>query len=425
MSSGVMLQTADGLKESVAFSYEDLVWAYRKFTEEHNRPPIGAECNAANNLPQMRIVNRILQSARVTYKEFIAQFGGHSHVRASANDYDLYVARFIEESNKVGHALTKDELRANSLGLPSGPWLLKNCPDKRVKSYSEFVEWLGFQRNDKVWTREEVIKALKNEEKKLGRPLRVIDIKPNTTGFSMIVVTRLFGSLENARKECGLLRHSVSNELRLSPLDYIDALEDTLIDFYNQTGRKVVTWRDIDCKKYGGERRYTRKTFCRVFNSLNVDLKEYLKLIGFTMETTNFSQTTVFDDGEYARSSLEYDVSLFLRNELNLRYKEDYSRDVKYKTFSETNSRIDCDYVVTLGEQRFFIEVAGMISSIGGAWRTYSFSNPRHSKYRDNLLRKEKLLRSINANYLFIFGDEINDCDKYKQLLADFLNIKK
>ena len=98
-------------------------------------------------MPQGRIINRVIAEKGITYNDFLLQFGKVSHVRTESKNYDIYVQRFKEVCNKLGRTLRGNELTNNEYGLPNQGWLIKNCPDKNVKSYDDFVKWCGFESN--------------------------------------------------------------------------------------------------------------------------------------------------------------------------------------------------------------------------------------------------------------------------------------
>lgn len=85
-------------------------------------------------MPQGRIITRVLKENSITYNDFLLQFGKVSHVRTESKDYDLYVKRFKEVSDNIGHALCGNELMNNKYGLPNPIWFVKYCPDKNVKN---------------------------------------------------------------------------------------------------------------------------------------------------------------------------------------------------------------------------------------------------------------------------------------------------
>lgn len=120
-------------------TYDDLVILYKQYIERYGEVPIFSKCDMKHNMPQGRIINRVIADKGITYNDFLLQFGKVSHVRTESKDYDLYVKRFKEVSDRIGHALVQKELFNNEYGLPNPTWFIKYCPDKNVKTYDDFV----------------------------------------------------------------------------------------------------------------------------------------------------------------------------------------------------------------------------------------------------------------------------------------------
>ena len=103
-------------------------------------------------------------------------------------------------SDNIGHALCGNELMNNKYGLPNPTWFVKYCPDKNVKKYDDFVRWCGYESNKLKKEKEDIANTLINLEKELGRPILREDISLEKTGFSMIVLVRMFGGLNKAKE---------------------------------------------------------------------------------------------------------------------------------------------------------------------------------------------------------------------------------
>lgn len=121
------------------------------------------------------------------------------------------------------------------------------------------------------------------------------------------------------------------------------------------------------------------------------------------------------------RSSFERDFTAYL-NECGLVYKTDYRRDVKYREFSDVTSKIDCDYVLNIAGSPVYIEIAGVLDSAPDCeWDTAVLRDFRHEKYRQTLLTKRKALDSINAEYYFVFPNDM-DNGNYKGLIHSLVS---
>ena len=69
-------------------TYEDLIKLYTQYIEKFNEIPIFSKCTLKNNMPQGRIINKILAEKEITYNDFLLQFGKVSHVRTESKNYD-------------------------------------------------------------------------------------------------------------------------------------------------------------------------------------------------------------------------------------------------------------------------------------------------------------------------------------------------
>ena len=104
-------------------------------------------------------------------------------------------------------------------------------------------------------------------------------------------------------------------------------------------------------------------------------------------------------------------------------FNRDYFRDIKYRNFSYEKSRIDCDYVIVNGDDKVYVEIAGMMYKPRQSnWRTHNYPSKRAGAYRDTILKKEKILEDVNARYLILFYDDFND-ERYRDKTFDILGI--
>ena len=408
-------------KKSTELSYEDLCWLYQDFTNKYGHVPITSECLSKYNLPQARIVNKILDSAGITYNDFINQFGKTSHVRANKNNYDKYVDRFKEVSNQLGRALKFSELVNNEYGLPSSGWLVKNCPDDSVKSYDDFVVWCGFDSNSLKMDKQYVIDSVYKLQEELGRPIIREDLTLDKIGFSSIVINRIWGGLNNCKDELGLLRTESSKSLPFS--HYKEILDGILDDITENNDRDFISWNDIENNNLGIIADH--KTLTKSFNDNGVDIFAYIKSRNLNMNPSSVGNKFTFDDGERVLSTYEFDYSIFLRDDLGLKYKDDYMRDVMYKTFLEYDKRkkTNCDYVVNYNGGVYYIEIAGMISCCNGNWENTDFKDKREREYKEKMILKKKLLIDNNKKFLFLFPEDFRN-GIYKEKTYELLRIK-
>ena len=155
----------------------------------------------------------------------------------------------------------------------------------------------------------------------------------------------------------------------------------------------------------------------RVF--LHTLVHAYILSLGCMMNRQTYSHAFTFPTGERVSSNYEKSVSMYL-NDIGLKYNVDYRRSVKYKTFTDITTKIDCDYVINTPNGSLYIEVAGIIHNLPGGWRTYKYNNSKKIEYRDKMLLKEDLLIKNNLSYLFIFPEDITSGD-YKNMIDNAL----
>jgi hypothetical protein len=403
---------------STDVTYQDLVWLYTDFKEKHGRLPRTSEGLAKNNLPQQRIIKRVLENIGITYNDFMLQFGKIQHIRADIKNYDFYIKRFKDVSDKLGRALLSGELINNTYGLPSASWLAKNCPDKSVVTYDDFVKWLGYESNKLQKNDEDVANKLIALEKQLGRPITRNDITLENVGFSNIVITRIWGSLGKCKKELGLMK---TLPIQPKPFEYYKNLLDEILDnISSSTDRRIISWKDIESKKYNPTMT-EHKTFAKSFKSANVDIFSYIKSKGFMMNPSNFSFHYTFDNGERVLSSMEYDYSLFLQS-LGYVYNNTYKRDILYRTFipNLNKTKANCDYVICKDDIFYYIEIAGVIHK---DWETAIYSSKQETDYQNKMFQKKEWLESAGVKYLFLFPEDFQN-DKYKDIAMNFLQLQ-
>lgn len=417
--SSKKLLVGDKYVNTTEVTYDDLVILYKQYIEKYGEVPIFSKCDMKHNMPQGRIINRVIADKGITYNDFLLQFGKVSHVRTESKDYDLYVKRFKDVSHKIGHTLRGNELNNNQYGLPNQGWFIKNCPDKNVKCYDDFVKWCGYDSNKTKKDDEMVGQKLIELEKKLGRHITKYDITLENVGFSEIVVTRVFGSLNKAKEKLGLLPTPPSAQSL--PFEYYkNELDNILENIKKHTDRGFISWNDIE-SEINNPKHLEHKTLTKSFNRENVDIFAYIKSKGFMMNPSSFSYHYTFDDGERVVSSMEYDFSKYLKS-LGFEYKKDYYRDVLYKTFSDEQSKMNCDYKILIDGNPLYVEIAGIIYNCkDDSWREHKFASKKENEYRDKMIKKEKRLIESGQHFLFLFKSEMFN-DEYKTILLNEIN---
>lgn len=99
------IKIEDKFKKSSEVTYEDLVWLFENFYNEYNKYPNSKEFVGSNNLPQWKVIMRILQNKNLTYKDFLIGLKHKTRTRASEKDYQIYLDRYIKICNDLNRAL--------------------------------------------------------------------------------------------------------------------------------------------------------------------------------------------------------------------------------------------------------------------------------------------------------------------------------
>lgn len=284
-----------------------------------------------------------------------------------------------------------------------------------MKTYNDFIKWCGLKENNQAFDKNYISDCLVKLQNELQRPITQKDITKKSVGFSMIVIKRLFGSLTKAKRELGL------EETKSKPINsfeyYKNNLDESLKNIKKFKNRNYISWADIENPLYC-KNTINHKTIKKAFERENIDIFSYIKSKGFHMNPSNFSFHYTFDDGERVVSTMEYDVSLYLKSK-GLKYNVDYFRDVMYKTFANINSKINCDYKIIVNGTPLYLEVAGIIYNCNNKeWKNIIYSSNQENNYKDKMIKKEKLLKENKCEYLFLFKDNFEEND-YKNLIEN------
>lgn len=411
---------------STKLDFEDLLWLTADFVKKNGRMPITPEYVAANNLPQPRILKRLLRGSGISYIEYCGYFGKTDHARADIDEYGLYVDRFKRLCRERGRAIRSAELCNIDNLLPCAKWLVTNCPNKNVKSYNDFIKWCGFMPSKHVFTQDEVISALQAKHKELGRQLYSSDISTPKIGFSSIVVARLFGSFNNAIKAANLDPPKIETIIKLTKAErdkkfyesLCDELRTLVQDYIQKTGLNTIRWADIESGQYG-DSYHNHKTYSYYFKMYGADVKAYVASLGCRMDNNAIGHSSILKTGEYVASVLEAKTSTYL-NKLGLHYNSDYFRSVKYSTFSSNTSRMDCDYAINTNNDVVYIEVAGMINPMTDDWSRQDYPSKRENNYRDSLIKKEQIFIDEGLTYLLLFPRHFSTT-QYQKMISKVL----
>jgi len=387
-------------------SLNDLNFLVDEFKDRNGYFPVVIDFNNSNNLPCWEYTSNFLQHNNISINEFFDkpdQIHRIRNVRPQVYFYDKYIEKFKSYFIEKGYIGYGD---LSNIDLPNANWLIKNCPNKEVKTYNQFIEWCGFKPHINI-SKEKAIEIIYLMQSELNRPICAEDFKnPQEGELGIRTVRRIWGETHIMQKELGLQitgkhadRYNI-NELKKSLNDLCDRI------LLNEN-RNIITYDEI--------RNYCNpsdvKTYERYFqDELKCSLRDYLKTIGFDLPKEGNGMNFTFNDGEKVRSQFEFYFSSYLRNNLNLQYNINYIRDVKYKTFTQCSKNSNCDYVINYKGRKIYVEVVGILKpEKKTTFRTDVYNSKSKEKYRHNLVDKENMFINAGLEYYILFTCDLND----------------
>ena len=337
--------------------------------------------------------------------------------------YDEYVKCFKEISETRNKTITYSEL--SFWDLPDARWLIKNCPDKSVNSWSKFVDWCGFYATG-VTSKEKAAKLILRKSKELGRPLMYDDFRNRGCyDVPIIFINENWGTINGMKKELGL---DIIQENMISKTPTYEDLEIKFIklqEYMINNNKPYITRKEINSLDFLGIKTSCLDRWCKYYYSET--LGEHLNTIGIKTGKASRGTLYKFEDGEITTSQFEYLLSMALRK-LGLIYNKDYYRDVRYSNFIENyNGFMNCDYVIKYNNRIIYIEIPGVIE----AYKEWYYNdkpiinNKAKEKYRLKLNKKENMLKSNNLEYFLLFPCDITKDNLINIIYGDTKNTRK
>ena len=338
-------------------------------------------------------------------------------INFDVNDYDYWVKEYIRKSELHGKPISNMDLRKDVFNLPDSRWYVKNCPDKSISNWAEFVDWCGFISKGKTPSKEKMMHLIYRMQNEIDRPLMYDDFRGVGCYHPPIKFINLYwGTINNMKKELGLeiVQESMLDKA-LSKEEFNNMIADICV-YVENDNRSFITTSEIDSNENWLNADSLRRTSIKYYNC---NLQELLNKYNVSLGKKGHGIIFDFEDGEHVTSQFEYMFSKYLR-EFGLKYKKDYQRDVDYSSFvSEYNGRMNCDYIINIKGKNIYIEIAGIIE----AYKSYFFSgkpikaSKSKENYRKKLSKKQSMLRENNLNYYILFP-----CDLTKENVYEILN---
>lgn len=389
---------------------EDLIALWKECKEKYD-VNLGSEiCNKYTkewNIPSWSVIQEILRKNNLTLDEFYSHVG-INYNRKDVSKYDFYLQQFIQISNELGKHITVSELKNNKWNLPSSRWFVTNCPNKNVKNYNEFLEWIGLIPKYNL-SKSKAIEVILRMQSRLERPLMYDDFRcPKKDEIGIGAINKIWGSLNKMKRELNL---EINQEDMMHKKRTYEEAKADILDCCNKVNtsenRRIITTKDI--KKHCP---VNALSYTKVFKENNQTLREYITSIGFEFQKEGNGLNYIFEDGEKVRSQHELDFSNIIRNKLNLQYNVDYFRDVRYREFIKTyDGLIDCDYIIKHKGRIVYVEIAGMLKDYVKNFisKTPIINSKSKEKYRTKLTQKEQMLKENNLEYYILFPSEIQE----------------
>lgn len=329
---------------------------------------------------------------------------GHKSKNYDVKEYDYWVNKFIEQSERYNRTIPEPQLK--DYGLPYYVWYIENCPDKNVTSWAKFVDWCGFF-NRRGSSKEKASKLILQKASQYDRPLMYDDFR-NTGCYEVPLnyIRTHWGTMNKMKENLGLeiIQESMIDKVLTKEL--FDEKISNIIEICNEKYDGIITDRildesdDFDCSS-SQLRKYCYKYY-------NMALNDYFKQCGLLPGNAGCGLIFEFDDGEKTKSQYEYLFTKLLRKN-GFRFNIDYKRDVQYKTFSKCEKMLNCDYVIFYNDRIIYIEIPGIIEKYKEWYygnRKITASNHK-DKYRIKLKEKEQLLIESGVEYYLLFPSDL------------------
>lgn len=340
--------------------------------------------------------------------------------------YEDYVREYIRKSEEQNKHISSSKLRY--FDLPDSRWFIKHCPDKNVKTYTDFVAWCGIIPHYGMkhnLSKAEAIRCIYKMQEDLDRPLQYDDFRGNGCHtISISYIRETWGSVNKMKKELGLKIVQESMLDKKLSKEKFDKMILSICEYVSNEGRDFITTAEIDKNKNWNDSICLRK-YSNIYYGLS--LPDVLEKHGIHLGKRGRGISYDFEDGEHVTSQFEYMFSKYLKD-YGLKYNVDYFRDVKYSSFiPEYKNNMNCDYVMHIDNKIIYIEIAGILAE----YKTW-FYNDREitrskskEQYRQKLKKKEEMLRSNGLIYFILFPCDLTKSN-FKNILEDgSLQLKK
>lgn len=395
--------------------YDIAIDKLTKYLQENNRFPTHKECQKDASIIGVQSYKSFLKNLReiksMSYSDLLGEIDCFKLKIKNPKYYYEYLKR-------LKHYLETDqELKNNIIGglkkyddLPNYDFFISNCPDKNVKNTTDFLNYLGVNKETNKYTKEYVTFLIFELSNKLNRPLIMKDFN-SKNGLPIYYINKYWGNINNMKTKLGLEVVRERMDKRILSINEINTIIDVIIKYCNINNVDNLTWNIIENDILKDDNIHRGK------NAINKASKTFFgelfsqKLLEYNIHITSPGRgyNYTFDDGEKSLSEYEYRFSKCLK-EKGYKYNVDYKKDVKYKYFSNNiNKNYTCDYVINYNDKKIYIEIAGILRDYKRHYvNNIKFNSKSKMEYYNKLKIKENILIENKCDYLIIFPEDID-----------------
>ena len=324
-------------------------------------------------------------------------------------EYSLQLSKLKEICSNLSKAPHHRDL-SEKYGLRDSRWFIYHCQNNLVYDYNSFMEHeVGILPNYSP-TKEKIRDMILKKSSELGRKIGRKDFENHILPFSMGTVVRTFGSLKKMNMELGFNYIHGGVDTKKDINEIINIVQEFLsyLETKSEFSFTIEQFNSF-CRENNKEISY-QTCNKRMREEIGLTFREYVNRKSFSLCNAGTGYNFLFADGEKVYSIYEKYFSEYLRKN-----KIKYEKDIKYKDiFKNINENYTLDYVLYLKNRLFFIEIAGILRDYQRHYeeRIKILSSNSKEKYRISLLKKEKILKDNNVDYLILFPNKSKDFNK-------------
>lgn len=423
-------------KKQTEITYDDLLIIGKQFYDLNKKYPVQIDFNKRdNNLPTWAKVGDILDNFNKTKLDYYKDLG--------CNSYQF-----------LSHYMTEDQRNCIffPLTLPSGIIIYYDFSDN---PNSNKLSWLHChdQYGYKYYTKRQLMQHCQNHNNipdrfRFDNPIylehnintllqlnnciyKVYYIPDNCKGHDNIQLISKYGDITSAtvnQIEKNISRYTeVGREIALKRKQALnitkEQAENIIKEKINILDRPLAM-KDLKDDNFNKDKYISRKIIEKYWGSFSNMMYEISGKSGCELASTGFGFNYILDNGDYIKSTYEYDFSNILIK-YGFIYGLTYFRDIKYSEIDPSyDGRMNCDYMLIYNGNTLYIELAGMLDTqkqIDAFIYNRKLDNEIMEKYRQKLILKQHILNKNQVNYKIILRPNLNE-SYYNYVINNFIN---